>query len=65
MIRAAYAAGRRRQAEIDAELFGNVMITMRHARTFITSRQKMHPVGVTLWDELFDFVESAAKEIGK
>jgi hypothetical protein len=27
-------------------------VTMKHARTFITSRQKMNPVGVELYDEL-------------
>jgi len=29
-----------------------ILTTLRHARTFITSRQKMHFDGVTLYDEL-------------
>lgn len=29
-----------------------VIDTMRHARIFITSREKMHPTGIQLYDEL-------------
>ena len=28
------------------------IVTMRHAHVFITSREKMHPTGVELYDEL-------------
>src|SRR5882757_4724788 len=36
----------------------DIYITMRHARTFITSREKMHPTGVELWDRLFAQIEA-------
>lgn len=36
-------------------------ITMNHARTFITSRQKMHATGVALYDELL-FALQALRE---
>ena len=36
------------QAKAELE---DVLITMNHARVFITSRQKMHSTGVGLWDE--------------
>ena len=29
-------------------------VTMRHASIFIRSRQKMHPVGIELYDELLN-----------
>ena len=31
-----------------------IIVTMRHARIFITSREKMHPTGVQLYDELLE-----------
>ena len=31
--------------------------TMRHARTFITSRERMHPDGVRLYDEMLGKIE--------
>jgi hypothetical protein len=34
------------------ELCDEVLVTLKHARTFITSREKMHPDGVKLYDEL-------------
>jgi hypothetical protein len=39
------------------EFVDEVRITMRHARTFITSRQKMNRVGVELYDEILDKLE--------
>lgn len=36
----------------------DIFITMRHARTFITSREKMNPTGVELWDKLFAQIEA-------
>lgn len=47
--RPAEAAARDRK-----ELLREVAVTMRHARTFITSREKMHPTGVELYDQLLD-----------
>jgi hypothetical protein len=29
-----------------------ILVTMRHARIFIASREKMHPTGIQLYDEL-------------
>ncbi len=34
------------------DLIRETIITMRHARIFIMSREKMHPTGVQLYDEL-------------
>lgn len=34
-----------------------VITTMRHARVFISSREKMHPTGVELYDELLERLE--------
>ena len=31
-----------------------ILVTMKHARIFITSREKMHPTGVELYDELLE-----------
>lgn len=28
------------------------LVTLRHARTFVTSREKMHPTGIELYDNL-------------
>jgi len=33
-------------------MFNEIMSTMKHARIFITSREKMQPVGVNLYDTL-------------
>lgn len=46
------------QATIPVGVLHDIFITMRHARTFITSREKMHPTGVELWDKLFAQVEA-------
>jgi Flp pilus assembly CpaF family ATPase len=35
-----------------------IIVTMRHARVFITSREKMHPTGVQLYDELLTKLET-------
>lgn len=35
-------------------LLDEVIVTMRHARIFITSREKMHPTGIELYDELLE-----------
>jgi len=33
-------------------LLGEIIVTLRHARTFITTREKMNATGVALYDEL-------------
>lgn len=35
------------------------LVTLRHARTFVTSREKMHPTGVGLYDKLVTDIEGA------
>lgn len=39
--------------ELEAKI-EKVRDTMKHARTFITSREKMHPTGVELYDKLYE-----------
>jgi hypothetical protein len=34
-----------------SELLNEILIELKHARTFITSREKMHPVGVEQYDQ--------------
>ena len=40
-------------------LLFEVQTTMRHARTFITSREKMHETGVQIWDGLAEQIDAA------
>lgn len=35
-----------------------ILITLKHGRIFITSREKMHSTGVQLYDELISMLES-------
>jgi hypothetical protein len=37
---------------LNGALLDELLVTLKHARTFITSRQKMHPDGVELYDDL-------------
>lgn len=46
------------QPPLTVGVLHDIFITMRHARTFITSREKMHPTGVELWDRLFAQIEA-------
>lgn len=39
-------------------LLEEIIVTMRHARVFLTSREKMHPTGVALYDELLQKLTS-------
>jgi hypothetical protein len=41
------------------ELAPEILDTMRHARVFIVSREKMHPTGVELYDELYKKIGAA------
>jgi hypothetical protein len=41
-------------------ILADVIITMRHAHVFITSREKMHPTGVKLYQELLEKLERRA-----
>lgn len=38
-------------------ILADIIVTLRHARVFITSREKMHPTGVELFDELLGRLE--------
>lgn len=40
------------------------LVTLRHARTFVISREKMHPTGIELYDKLIVDVENALKSPG-
>jgi hypothetical protein len=35
------------------------LVTLRHARVFITSREKMHPTGVQLYDSVIVEIQKA------
>ncbi len=37
------------------------LVTLRHARVFCDSREKMHPTGLELYDQLVKDVEFALK----
>lgn len=37
----------------------DVLTTLKHARVFIASREKMHPIGIELYDELTKRIEDA------
>jgi hypothetical protein len=46
------------------DLLTESLVTLRHARVFITSREKMHPTGVELYDQLVTDIEFALKSPG-
>ncbi len=50
-----------RKREQYGDLPSEVLITLRHARTFITSRQKMHKAGVELHDDLINRIKKDSK----
>jgi hypothetical protein len=39
-------------------LLREALITMNHARVFISTREKMHPIGVGLYDDLVEQIEA-------
>lgn len=43
------------------ELLRETLTTMRHARVFISTREKMHPTGIDLYDQLLSKIDSALK----
>ncbi len=51
-----------RKREQYGDLPSEVLITLRHARTFITSRQQMHKAGVKLHDDLINRIEKDSNE---
>ena len=40
----------------------NIITTLKHARTFISTKQRMHSTGIELYDELVIFLENLGKE---
>ncbi len=40
-------------------LLREALITLNHARVFVSTREKMHPVGVSLYDDLVDQIEKS------
>lgn len=40
------------------------LVTLRHARVFISSREKMHATGIELYDQLVKDLEEALKAPG-
>ncbi len=48
--------------KISGEFLNDIIITLHHARTFITSRQKMHKTGIGLYDELYSNLKSIASQ---
>jgi len=47
---------------LDEETLDEIIVTLRHAITFITSRQKMHKDGVSLHKELIEKLERMKEE---
>jgi len=37
---------------VEEQFLDELLISLRHGRTFITSREKMNPSGIYLWDDL-------------
>lgn len=46
------------------DLLRECLVTLRHARVFIASREKMHSTGIELYDQLTRDVEAALKSPG-
>ncbi|MGF6434365.1 hypothetical protein ABIE91_009585 [Bradyrhizobium elkanii] len=40
-------------------LLREALITLNHARVFISTREKMHPIGVGLYDDLVEQIETS------
>jgi len=43
--------------DFDTELLKKIQIELRFCRIFITSREKMHPTGIKLYDKLCQDIE--------
>jgi hypothetical protein len=49
----------------DAEMLDETLATLKHARVFISSREKMHPQGIELFDELTGRIAAAIRAAGE
>lgn len=46
------------------EILLECLVTLRHASVFVRTRERMHPTGLELYDQLIKDVESALKAPG-
>ena len=46
------------------DLLLECLVTLRHARIFCITREKIHPTGIELYDKLIGDVETALKAPG-
>ena len=46
---------------LEKAIIDEIIVTLKHSRTFVTSRQKMHPNGVLLYDQLIESLEDLEK----
>lgn len=46
------------------EILLECLVTLRHASIFVRTREKMHPTGLELYDQLVKDVEEALKSPG-
>lgn len=44
------------------KLLAEALVTLKHARVFICTREKMHPTGIELYDELVAKIEELEKQ---
>lgn len=42
------------------KLLAEALVTLKHARVFISTREKMHPTGIELYDDLIRRVETSS-----
>ena len=47
---------------LEKVIVDEIIATLNHARTFVTSQQKMHPNGVLLYDQLIESLEDLKKD---
>jgi hypothetical protein len=47
------------QFKSHSDLLREALVTLRHARVFIGSRERMHPTGISLYDDLVGQIEKA------
>jgi hypothetical protein len=43
------------------KLLAEALTTLKHARVFISTREKMHPTGIELYDDLIRRMEQGAR----
>ena len=48
--------------KLSPHVFNEIITTLKHARIFISTRQKMHPDGIKLHEDLITNLEDLGKE---